>query len=298
MVPHAGIVGRIIIFVAIVAGLSAIVSTPIIAAGSTHIGGIITLLAVWVPAIAAFLACRIYHEPVRSLGWHLRKPRYLALAYLLPVAYTAIIGGIVWLIGAGTFTGNGPAHLPFYIGFATLGTMIATLGEELGWRGYLVPHLASAYSFTTTALVSGLIWAVWHYPILLFTDYGTGGPRWYLLLCFTVSIVGLSFAAAWLRLQTGSVWSAVLLHTSHNLFMLGIFAPLMVEGCTMYLLTGEGGLLMVITGVILAVVFWSLRARLTDAELPAPGSDEVEVGTVPRSDPPRTATLVHRLRTR
>ena len=111
MVSHAGIVKRIVTFVVIVAGLSAIVYAPIIAAGSTHIaGGVITLLAMWIPAIAAFLACRIHHEPVRSLGWHLRKPRYLALAYLLPVAYTAIIGGIVWLIGAGAFRGNWPAH--------------------------------------------------------------------------------------------------------------------------------------------------------------------------------------------
>ncbi len=188
---------RIVTFLAIAAGLSAVVYAPIIAAGSTHTaGGIFTLLLMWVPAIAAFVACRIHREPLRSLGWRPGKPRYLALAYLLPVIYAAIIAGVVWLVGAGTFTGNWPAHLPFYIAIATIGGVVSALGEELGWRGYLVPHLASAYGFTATALISGLIWAVWHYPILLFTDYGEGGPRWYLLLCFTISVIGISFVAA------------------------------------------------------------------------------------------------------
>ncbi|MHB8648168.1 MAG: CPBP family intramembrane glutamic endopeptidase, partial [Thermomicrobiales bacterium] len=190
--------------------------------------------------------------------------------------------GVVWLIGAGSFTGNWPAHLPFYIAIATIGGAISALGEELGWRGYLVPHLASAYGFTATALISGLIWAAWHYPILLFTDYGEGGPRWYLLLCFTISVIGVSFVAAWLRLRTGSVWPAVLLHASHNIFVLNVFAPVIVQKRTTYLLTGEGGLLMASVAVLLAIIFWKLRSRLKDAESRAPDANEPLVGASAR----------------
>ncbi|MDQ6602564.1 MAG: CPBP family intramembrane metalloprotease [Chloroflexota bacterium] len=156
---------------------------------------------------------------------------------------------------------------------------------------------SDSYGFTATALVSGLIWAVWHYPILLSTDYGEGGPQWYLLLCFTASVIGISFAAAWLRLRTGSVWPAVLLHASHNLFVLNVFAPLVVQQRTTFLLTGEGGLLMAVVGVSLAVVFWRLRSRLEDAGSRAPDADEPPVSASARGGRPHSALATHGLKT-
>ena len=47
-------------------------------------------------------------------------------------------------------------------------------GEEIGWRGFLVPELAKVLPFTGVALVSGLIWASWHYPItaVVYRDAG------------------------------------------------------------------------------------------------------------------------------
>jgi len=59
-------------------------------------------------------------------------------------------------------------------------------GEQLrhcAWRGdwlagFLVPQLAKVTSFTRLSLLSGLIWSLWHYPILLFADYNSGTPAW------------------------------------------------------------------------------------------------------------------------
>jgi membrane protease YdiL (CAAX protease family) len=45
------------------------------------------------------------------------------------------------------------------------------IGEEIGWRGFLVPEFAKTQSFPATALITGFIWAIWHYPVLLFADY-------------------------------------------------------------------------------------------------------------------------------
>jgi membrane protease YdiL (CAAX protease family) len=268
---------RIATFLVIVAGLSAILDALLVNAGTIDAaGGLYAFITIWVPAIAALVTCRIHREPIRSLGWHPGKPRYLALAYLLPVAYATVAYGVAWIIGAGRFTGIWPAHLPIFLVVGTIGGVISALGEEVGWRGYLVPHLASAYGFTVAALASGLIWSLWHYPLLLFTDYGEGGPRWYLALCFTLFAVGLSFPMAWLRLRSGSVWPAVLLHASHNLFVLNVFAPLMAEKRTSYLLTGEGGLLLAIAGVILGGLFWALRPRA--AESPDAGARTDERG--------------------
>jgi membrane protease YdiL (CAAX protease family) len=79
------------------------------------------------------------------------------------------------------------------------------------------------------ALISGVIWSVWHYPILFFADYNASTPAWYGAACFTVMVVGLSFAFAWMRLKSGSLWTAVLLHASHNLFIQRVFDPLTTD---------------------------------------------------------------------
>ena len=49
-----------------------------------------------------------------------------------------------------------------------------SLGEELGWRGFLFPRLQQRFGFHGACLISGLIWAVWHYPEILWTDFKAG----------------------------------------------------------------------------------------------------------------------------
>lgn len=85
----------------------------------------------------------------------------------------------------------------------------AAAGEEIGWRGFLVPELAKVLPFTGVALLSGMIWASWHYPITSVVYRDVGLPAWFWLLSFTFSAVAVSFALAWLRLKTGSLWPAV-----------------------------------------------------------------------------------------
>ncbi len=95
----------------------------------------------------------------------------------------------------------------------------SALGEEIGWRGFLVPELAKRMSFARVSLLSGIIWTSWHSPILLFADYNAGTNRWYALGCFAVTVTAASFLYAWLTLKSGSLWPAALLHASHNLFV-------------------------------------------------------------------------------
>jgi membrane protease YdiL (CAAX protease family) len=86
------------------------------------------------------------------------------------------------------FFGLGPLSRPFGIGLyfldvATIGVIqncATTLGEEIGWRGFLVPELAKRFSFTATAVLSGAIWALWHVPIIVLpaTTWEPAGLVW------------------------------------------------------------------------------------------------------------------------
>src|ERR1700751_4759596 len=97
------------------------------------------------------------------------------------------------------------------------------IGEEIGWRGFLVQELIKQMSFTKASLLSGFIWAAWHSPLLLFADYNAGTNRWYALGCSSLTVLSISIMLAWLRLKSESVWPPALLHASHNLFVPGVF---------------------------------------------------------------------------
>jgi CAAX protease family protein len=76
-------------------------------------------------------------------------------------------------------------------------------------------------------------------------------------------------SAAWLRLRSGSLWPVVLAHASFNLYVQSGFNPLTVDtGVTEYIVD-EFGFGFVVSGSVIAYIFWRLRHRLP----PFPGSD-------------------------
>ena len=87
-------------------------------------------------------------------------------------------------------------------------------GEEFGWRGYLQLRLLGDRPLTA-AVATGVIWSLWHLPLNLrgynFPDQPVLG-----MLVFTVSAIMLSIIFGWLRMKTGSIWSASLGHSATN----------------------------------------------------------------------------------
>ncbi len=68
------------------------------------------------------------------------------------------------------------------------------LGEEGGWRGYLLPRLLERYSMVHSSLLLGIIWALWHLPIIwLFPDFRDGIPMEIYLPAYVLMVVLLSY---------------------------------------------------------------------------------------------------------
>ncbi len=136
------------------------------------------------------------------------------------------------------------------------------LGEEIGWRGFLVPELYKTMGYTKTSLLSGLIWVVWHLPILFFADYNLGTPSWYAMICFAILIISISFILTWFRIKSNSLWTAALLHASHNRFIQDVFTPLTRDtGNTNYYID-EFGIVLPLVCIGFALYFWSRRNEL------------------------------------
>jgi membrane protease YdiL (CAAX protease family) len=238
--------------------------------------------AMWSPGLAAILTKRIFGEPIADLPWKWGGARYAWLAYLIPLAYALPVYLVVWVTPLGGFAdrdfiartaaGFGWSNFPasvslilFVVLTATVGLVAKTsraFGEEIGWRGFLVPELNKVVGFTGVSLISGLMWAAYHFPVLLFGDYNKGAPAWYSLTCFTLMVVADSFILAWLTLRSKSLWPAAIFHGSHNLFIQSILTPLTRDtGSTNYIID-EFGIGLVITVGIVAVVSYRAFRRI------------------------------------
>jgi membrane protease YdiL (CAAX protease family) len=255
---------EIAVFLALTAVFSSLAYIPIIQAGTikgeqSNLVGLLMLA----PGLAAVITYLVFERSLRPVGWKPGKLQHLLLALAIPVVYCLIGYGFVWLTGWGEYNGQFPSNfLPILLVMLLSGTLSGLL-EEVGWRGFLVPRMIRLTSFTRTALISGLIWAVWHFPAIIYSDIRLGNtPLLFSLACFTVFVVGLSFTMAWLRLKSGSVWTAALLHGSHNVFMLHVFNVLTTDTGSTWFLLGEYGAVTAAIGVLLAVIFWSQRTRL------------------------------------
>ena len=92
--------------------------------------------------------------------------------------------------------------------------LLGPLGEEAGWRGFLLPRLLEQYSPLTASLMLGLIWNVWHVPL----DYASYFHTILGTAEFTVHTVCLSVLMTVLFLNTrGSILLAMIVHWSGNI---------------------------------------------------------------------------------
>src|SRR5438067_1377794 len=151
---------------------------------------------------------------------------------------------------------------------ATLGMLdlAGALGEEIGWRGFLVPAVfqLTHRNFTATVLINAAIWACWHAPIIFFSSYNNPGvPRWYSFGCFVILNIGGAAIVDWFRLRSGSLWTGVLLHNSHNIFVQAILTPLTIDTGKTHYFIDEFGIVLPPIMLAFGIYFWMRRKELT-----------------------------------
>jgi len=239
------------------------------------------LIFLLTPMVGALITRYIYKRNVKDLGWKLmmteahprwwqwKNSRYLTLGYALPLLIGGVVFGITWMIVSGSYSTDDSAS-EVLVGFAIAATggvlfnVVLFIAEEVGWRGFLFPELTKLTNFPIAAVITGLIWASWHYPLIFFApdvfDFGEL-PLGFAVPMFTIVLIAVSVVLGWLRLKTGSIWPGVVAHGSHNSFTLNFFNDRTSETGDAPYIAGEVGILLFAVWAILAMVFWRIYSK-------------------------------------
>lgn len=229
--------------------------------------GLIFLL-MWSPAAASVIARIAMREGFRDVSFRLggrQGVRALIIAWFYPLlvgfaAYTTAWGARVARFAPPPLASLSLDRSPDWQRFsvllvltltlATLVSILSAAGEEIGWRGYMLTRLIDAGA-PRPVLLSGVIWACWHLPLILSGQYASSQKPVLSAGLFLIDVVAFAYLAARLRLDSGSVWPAIVIHASWNAIIQGVFDASTVGG---ELWIGESGILNCVANVVLVAL--------------------------------------------
>ena len=186
--------------------------------GVPALGTPLYLLGVWAPAFVA-VALTARAEGRTGVSALLRRILHGAVDgrwYLFALGYFAAIRLAVALLHRGVF-GQWPAFNQELVPLMLVASVFLApmqAGEEVGWRGYLLPGLSARLGLPVASLVVGIIWACWHLPFFFVAGVDKSGQPF---LPYLLSGTALSVAMAWLYSRTsGSLLLTMMMHSAVN----------------------------------------------------------------------------------
>ena len=182
------------------------------------LGGPVFLLGVFAPAFVA-LALTAHGEGragVHRLLARIGKWQVGAGFYFFAILYMAaskLLAALVHRIVVGNWPTFGDTPVALMLGAILVSTW-AQAGEEVGWRGYALPRLATYVGLGAASVFIGVIWALWHVPLFFLQGSGSDGQSFPIYL---LHVTALSVAMSWLYWKTeGSLLLVMLMHASVN----------------------------------------------------------------------------------
>lgn len=216
-------------------------------------GLLLTLPIAYGPTIAALIMTGVISGKAgrrallgRLLIWRVGWQWYAAALFL-----PALVS--VGAVALHTLRGGTPVALPTFTGEMLLTFPVALIvrglfnGEEIGWRGFALPHLLQRWNALTASLLLGGVWALFHLPIFFVQGASVLGSQTDMNpLIFLIDVVAGAILMTWLFNNTsGSLLIAYLYHAAVNTWTSEVFRTNVIDGT----------LITVILAVIVVVIY-------------------------------------------
>lgn len=250
--------------------LTCVVTFFLIAFGTRTDNQILLALSQATPAFAALLLCVVLPKRRSNFGqlrlFRLGGWRWYVLAFLLPaipiaISYlSALSFGFVafhWPQNSGEWQMLMFRYTVGYFVTIFVGPFIWALSEEIGWRGFLQSKLVSRVGARAGILLTGLVWAVWHYLFIFWGGYYDVGNLWLNTALFTLTVVPMAFVIGWVRLRSASLWPVVIFHAASNAaWQVWNYSVTPIDARWVYV-AGETGIVNVFIWTALACLAWN-----------------------------------------
>lgn len=168
----------------------------------------------------------VFKDGFGDAGWSWGRPVHHLTAFAIPAANWLLPAAIDLATGSGS-VGQPMTDLRFMFAMGLLVIpLIPAFGEELGWRGYMLPHIARRMSTRKAVVLHGIIWFVWHWPVMIsaagaVTQASGFGIYTSILLIIGVGSIPIildSVVFAYVWMWSRSIWTVTLLHAAHDGF--------------------------------------------------------------------------------
>jgi membrane protease YdiL (CAAX protease family) len=234
--------------------------------------GIAPLISILVPVAAVAITVLVMLPRGRrraawaEVGFGRPPWRALLVAVAGPLVIIGLSFAIAAAVGVVRFTvpdgGIGDWLLELAIGIPVFGVIL--LGEEIGWRGFLLLRFGAVLSGRRATLAAGACQAAFHLPLLtLTTTYQAEGSRWIVvpMVMVTLTLAGVWYG--WLRLRSGSVWPVGLSHSTFNMALQAAAGVAVATSpAAMAYTTTETGVVTML--IVLVTAVFLLRRRAAD----------------------------------
>jgi uncharacterized protein len=221
------------------------------------------------PAIVALIFNRFIHKKsVKSMFscvFIIPNLRSMVFSIGYPLIFVVICGIIAFITGLGYFNSGNSTFTYIIISsiIVILVNLIFVFGEEYGWRGYLLPKLTIATGKTRGTMILGVVWALYHFPLVYFLAKATGigNP----LLIATIQALGVFFIAFAFSysyyLSNGSLIPVLFLHSTWNTINVLILGDIYTNKSGIIagnipIINGEGVLGLILSGIL---VLWFIH---------------------------------------
>ncbi len=206
---------------------------------------LLIMIMMFVPLLGVLLS----GQPLSGMGWKpclKGKIKSLLAAWFLPALLTAIGAALYFAVFPGHFDMSGDAFAaaagaealeqmqsqgltyPMYVLSSVIGcltyapfvNMLLAVGEEAGWRGFLYPQLKAKFGKRQGWLLGGVIWGMWHWPLiwLIGYEYGTDYAGFPIvgMLIFCIFTTAVGVLCDWLYEKTNCIWIPSIFHGAVN----------------------------------------------------------------------------------